>query len=541
MKKTVSVNIKGTNFLIEEDAYELLQDYLKRLAVALKNEEGSQEILEDVELRIAEICSAKLSETKTVIELKDIEDILVALGDPSDFLDEDEVASSSVDNTESSRENIKTNKRLFRDGDSSYVGGVCAGLGNYFGIDALIVRLIFFVFILSGIGITIYIILWIVVPKAESTIDKLRMKGQPITVESVKNEVNSAAENIKSGANSFKNKITGDPVNKERAARGKRAITTLLGLGFFGFGIMNLIGFLVFILGGFHFIPIHGDSGFLSITSYGELVLSSAGDVQLAWIGGLLLWISSVIFLFVMGTLLLFKIKSKWTKFIIGGLGLFAISGIVICIVIGMRTGRDFAFDREIDRFVGSSDQKELVIVPRTKNYKKGANYHVRRHGHFTDLEIEKDRIKSFGIEVIYVPSNDTSFHIIQNLSSSGNSGNSALQRSKNIYHDMELINDTLYVDVEYSFPKKDKLRDQEVKIIIQIPEGSSVRLDNRTIHLGSKNNSGNSEHPYYKKQGQIRGDGYYDHYFDNRRSHHFKREIERELEEETLEEFDLK
>ena len=90
MKKTVSVNIKGINFLIEEDAYELLQDYLDRLSQTLKNVEGSKEIVEDVELRIAELCSSKLSESKTVIELEDIESIIAALGNPEDYVEEDD-------------------------------------------------------------------------------------------------------------------------------------------------------------------------------------------------------------------------------------------------------------------------------------------------------------------------------------------------------------------------------------------------------------------------------------------------------------------
>lgn len=75
MKKTVSVNIKGINFVIEEDAYVLLQDYLDRLTIALQHEDGSKEIIEDVELRIAEICTSKLNDSKTVIEMADIEDI----------------------------------------------------------------------------------------------------------------------------------------------------------------------------------------------------------------------------------------------------------------------------------------------------------------------------------------------------------------------------------------------------------------------------------------------------------------------------------
>ena len=123
MKKTVSVNIKGINFLIEEDAYELLQDYLDRLGKSLKNEEGSQEIIEDVELRIAELSSSKLSDSKTVIELEDIKQILSALGNPEDFIEDSEDDSNYNSNTKSDQNtsNGSTDKRLYRDVDNAVI------------------------------------------------------------------------------------------------------------------------------------------------------------------------------------------------------------------------------------------------------------------------------------------------------------------------------------------------------------------------------------------------------------------------------------
>lgn len=147
MKKTVSVNIKGSNFLIEEDAYELLQDYLDRLNTALKNESGSKEIIEDVELRIAELCSEKLSEFKTVVELEDIEDILNTLGDPSMYLDEESEEGSQEQSYESSS-NQSSERRLFRDTENAVIGGVCQGIANFMNIDVVIIRAIFVVILL---------------------------------------------------------------------------------------------------------------------------------------------------------------------------------------------------------------------------------------------------------------------------------------------------------------------------------------------------------------------------------------------------------
>ena len=118
MKKTVSVNIKGLNFLIEEDAYELLQDYLDRLAIQLQNDEGKLEIIEDVELRIAELCNVRLNDSKTVIEFVDIQDVIATLGNPEDYTDNEEMEDS---NSYQDREKKSTEKRLFRDTDNATI------------------------------------------------------------------------------------------------------------------------------------------------------------------------------------------------------------------------------------------------------------------------------------------------------------------------------------------------------------------------------------------------------------------------------------
>lgn len=542
MKKTVSVNIKGTNFLIEEDAYELLQDYLDRLSIALQNDEGSKEIIEDVELRIAEICSTKLSDVKTVIELKDIEDILVALGDPVEFISEDDepVSNAAPNNDDSGRSERNNDRRLFRDADSATIGGVCAGIANYFGIDVVIIRAVFVVlFLFAGFGFPLYIILWIIIPKAESTIDKLRMKGRPITVEAVKKEVEDAAERIKSESQSFSSKLRNDGSYKKRVSRGKRIITSILGFGFIGFGIINLIGFLIFIIAGFEFLPISGENGFMSITELGELVLSNPGDVQQAWIGGMMAWISSILFWFLLGSILLFRIRNKWSKISLGGLFLTGIIGVFMCATVAVKTSRDFARGGDIEMKIGSTAKKELVIIPRLANYKTKDGFQVSHKDHFLDIEITKDLIKQYGIEVQYIPSNDSTFTVRQSLKARASSQNTAREKSGHINHFMEMRNDTLYVDVEYSYPRKDKIRDQEVTLIIEIPEGGAVRLGNRIIHLGDEGFDNGVDHPYYKKQGMIRGDGSYDHYYDRhyRRTHRHNRHYNNELEEEIIEE----
>ena len=533
MKKTVSVNIKGTNFLIEEDAYELLQDYLDRLTQALKNDEGNVEIIEDVELRIAEICSSVLSESKTVIELKDIQDILSALGDPVDFVDGDgEPAPESTVNNESKSSGTDKDRRLFRDGEAATIGGVCAGIANYFGIDVVIIRAIFVVFFFfAGFGVPLYIILWIIIPKASNTIDKLRMKGRPITVESVKKEINDASENIRTGSKSFADKMRDDSSYKNRISRGKRIITTILGLGFIAFGILNLIVFLIFIIGGFEFLPINGENGWMSMTDLGEIVLSNTSDVRLAWIGGLLISVSTILFMFLSGSLLLFRIKNKWAKFAIAGLIISGITGIIICSVVGMRTGKDFTFGGTSTKIIGTSSKQELVIVPQLSRYRSSKDQEYHDHDSpLMNIEVGKKNIKSYGIDIQYEPSPDTLFHIIRNLTARSQSPEKAFDKAENIKHNIRLQNDSLYVDVYYTYPKTDKLRDQDVELIIQIPQNYSVHYKDRVIRLGADDEDQSAEHPYYKKQGRIRGDGSYSNYYDGNDD---DKSLEREIKDE--------
>jgi len=303
MKKTVSVNIKGMNFLIEEDAYELLQDYMDRLKHGLRNEQGSKEITEDIELRIAELCSAKLNEKKQVIEIEDIESILATLGDPKQYIDEDSDSSEGYSKASKDFTTPKSKeKRLFRDIDNASIAGICAGIANFFNIDVVIIRAIFVVmFFFGGFGFPLYIILWIIVPKANSTIDKLRMRGIPITVDTVREEVESAAQRLTKGSKNFADKFRNDDTNHQRFSSVGRIITVLFGGWLIAVGLFFLVMFLIFGIGGMQFIPVQSDNGFLSFAEFGELVLKDDSDFTWSWFGGLLTGFSVILFILVLG------------------------------------------------------------------------------------------------------------------------------------------------------------------------------------------------------------------------------------------------
>lgn len=512
MKKTISIHIKGMSFTIEEDAYELLQDYLERLSLTFAEQDGGSEILEDIEIRIAELFSGRLSESKTVIEQQDVKDVLAVLGDPEEFAgdteDEEETASSK-----NTAYDGPTEKRLFRDEENAVLGGVCSGIANYFGIDPVITRIIFVVMMFAGFGFLLYLILWVAVPKTRNTIDRLRMKGRPITVENVKAEVENAADRLKNSSRNFAKKFGDRDVHKRRVSNGVRIFTTAIGFLLVGIGLLQLIAFLIFIVGGTQIIPVQSEQGFISLTDLGALVMSNSGDVNLAWFGVSMVSMGSILFLLLLGSMLIFRLRNTWSKLSLLGLFLTGLAGILICAAISMRTMRDMAVEGEIRTEIGAVSTNELTIVPQMNRLSEDDEYQIVSNGEFGFFNLEKGKIISYGVQFEFVRSPDTLYHVYQNLSTRGISNGVGERKSKHIDHGSRLLGDSLLVDTEFSFPEKDKLRWQTVLITIEIPKGGRVKFKDRVVHLSSEDDdSEDVDHPFYSERGYMYGDGSYSH-----------------------------
>lgn len=523
MKKTVSVNIKGTNFLIEEDAYELLQDYIERLTKTLRNESGSKEIIEDVELRIAEICTSKLNESKTVIELEDIEEILNRLGDPSDYVDGEDYEESTAQHSQTNKTS-GSEKRLYRDTENAILGGVCQGIANFFNIDVVIIRAIFVIILLfGGFGFPLYVILWIIIPKAKNTIDRLRMKGRPITVETVREEVENAAGRVKEGSKNLADKIRRDDTYQKSVSRGGRILTSILGVILLLWGFSWLISFLVLIVAGFRFIPVEGVNGLMSITDFSKLVLTDPGDITLAWTGVLLLALSAITLLILAGIMLIARLKNKWAKLSLVGLFITGLTGFFICLYLGMKIGRDFTMEGEVEKEIASVHTQELVIIPKTGKQMpdggltvstKAGPVEITSYQSGGLMSVDEEDIHMDGIDFEYKKSSDSLFHIYRNFSARGETRKKGKKVAKNIVHGAALQGDTLVMSTGYRFPKTDKIRNQEVTIIIEIPKDGTVRFNDRMIKLETDEYNDPVDDPSYEEEGRLRGSGKYRHYY---------------------------
>jgi phage shock protein PspC (stress-responsive transcriptional regulator) len=213
MKKTININLAGFVFYIDEDAYEELQKYLKNIKTYLGNTEGREEIIDDIESRIAELFSEKQKQVITIIE---VSEVIEVMGQPEDYMSEDE--------TEQKTSYKSSNKRLYRDPDSTVLGGVCSGIGHYLSIDAIWIRLIFLAMIWSGVSILFYFILWAIIPKAETTAQKLEMKGKAATFSNIEDYVRKGYENVKDDFKNVDFKGAG-----EKAKQGASGFFALLG------------------------------------------------------------------------------------------------------------------------------------------------------------------------------------------------------------------------------------------------------------------------------------------------------------------------
>lgn len=188
MKKALTISIRSTLFTIEEDAYNRLDSYLKDITAHFSKTEGSEDVISDIETRIAE----KLLETKEqVISLLSVEKIISVMGTVDQF-EETKTEDSSPAQTHG--------KKLYRNPSDAMIGGVASGIAAYIGQEAIFVRLGFVLLtFLSGFGILMYIVLWILMPEAKTQAQKLEMAGDPVTLgtisEAVKRQI-KRAENI---------------------------------------------------------------------------------------------------------------------------------------------------------------------------------------------------------------------------------------------------------------------------------------------------------------------------------------------------------
>ncbi|MDF1694253.1 MAG: PspC domain-containing protein [Saprospiraceae bacterium] len=234
MNEIRNVNLGGYPFTIDIDAHEQIKRYLKAIERRFADSDGCDEILDDIEARMAELFMEFL-QGKGIISMKELDAVIKVMGRPEDFGAEpyddeyeEEYQESRSSSFKDRYRHIKTGKRFFRDPEEKVIGGVCGGIAAYFGIEnPMWIRLIFLALIFfAGIPILIYPILWAIVPEAKTAGDKLKMRGEPATVTNIArtveeelNELSDKITEISKDLGSKKKSLDRDPFRREEPYR----------------------------------------------------------------------------------------------------------------------------------------------------------------------------------------------------------------------------------------------------------------------------------------------------------------------------------
>jgi len=203
MKKTLSVNLGGSVYHIDDDAYQELMDYLQDVKRHLGDEASSEEVLNDIEQRISELFSQWMQGRREVITRADVQKVIDVLGRPEQYDSAEGEPKEEGQRTESQREDSahssgQPHRRLYRDPENAILGGVCSGLAVYLNISVVLVRVLYSLLIwFGGTGFLFYFLCWIIIPEARTAAQRLEMQGEDVTIENIEKKVREEYGKVK--------------------------------------------------------------------------------------------------------------------------------------------------------------------------------------------------------------------------------------------------------------------------------------------------------------------------------------------------------
>lgn len=485
MKKTLSIHLGRQLFVIEEDAYDRLQTYLKKLEASLANESGITEIVEDIEMRFAELLKQYLGETRQVVTIADIQKAISSLGEPEEITEEAEQPKQ----TQSNNQNSNGQKRMYRDMDNAMLGGLASGLAAYLNIDPVIVRAIFVIFGFMGFGVPVYIILWIIVPSAKTPSERLQMKGKPVNIDTLKEEFEKTASRLKDDTINAANKFKAHNQHlANQASNVLRFIGKIIGVGFIVGALIWLIVFSLIVSGIIDVVPMTGDQDFASLYEFLQLVSPVNKSFSLIWMGILLVGFAGPLLSIAIGARLLLGKVNKYFKWNFIILPSIIFLGIVLGAIGGINSARDYEQHslHTNQSLTFNGNELRLEELPLMVN-----NQRIERSGGIDFISIHHGMIMEHGINIIYKESNDSLFHISQMFRAHGIDLSAAQKRSSHIKHELKIEENKLLINPYYYFPLSDGLRNQEIEILIEVPKDKKLFINNQEVLVGRREYTG--------------------------------------------------
>lgn len=505
MNKTVTINIAGLLFHIDEDAYTKLSNYLEAIRNSL-NTEGKEEIINDIESRIAEIFSEKIDPTSGVVNMNDVDHIIKIMGQPEDYRLDDDNENPEYSQAQSfSNTNTHRVKKLFRDGDNRVIGGVLSGLGNYFNVEPIWIRIIFILLIFAyGLSFIIYPILWIIIPKAKTTADILEMKGEPVNIsnieKAVKENINHLGENIKN--------IDTQRIREAGTTAGE-VIKKVIGITFIIFGILGIMGAFI------AFFALNT----ISHTNLNGLPIAEIIDLGYpAWSASLAIFIMTFIpmlIIFLVGLRLVYK-NIKYIGLVSILLGFIWAISIVYFAIIMIEV--DTKKDSLIEMF---RENKKTTVVKKSLDHITNDTLHIdfvrdpRFYGINDTLSIEESYIEEDNISFEIVPTsgNQAFFEIKTNANYEKNSsvnignqsGNITLTETPNMLEYYSNIKENTIEVADVIISKKNNSNPLSNSVIIKLylPQNKIVRINSSNQEFFNENHI-QSGINFYQLKGEV-------------------------------------
>ena len=519
MNKTISINLGGFFFHIDEDAYSKLTRYLDAVKRSL-SPEGRDEIIKDIESRIAELFQEKIKTEKQVIGSREVEDMIAIMGQPEDYKIDDEPSNNSYSGSKYNY-NYSSTKKLYRDKENSIIGGVLSGISQYIGIDPIWLRIFMAILLIFfGTGFFIYIILWIIIPEAKTTTQKLEMRGMPINITNIEKKVKEGIDDISSKIND---------IDTEKVMYNVKNGSQKVGstLEDFFTTIFKIIGKL---LGGF--IVLVTSTALIGLL-IGTILLffsSTLDHVHMPWNEYLrasnytdfpmwILYIFSffafaipIFFFMILGLkLLINNLKSigSYAKYSLLGLWILSIA---FLIYFGLRQASEVSKESKV------VEKREIIIAPNDtlKIKMKYNDFYSKSVSHRSDFKFTVDQNDK---EIIY--SNNVKIHLMKTDAltpyiqiekiANGSSFNDAKTRAKNIVYNYDIQGNIINLDNYLISDRSNKFRDQEVHIYIYFPKGIVIYPDDSISNYLTNNYSdidiyyGQENHHYKLVEGDFK------------------------------------
>lgn len=545
MNKTVNINLAGIFFHIDEDAYLKLQRYLEAIKRSFTDSQGRSEIIADIEIRIAELFSERMKTDRQVIGNKEVDQVITIMGQPEDYLVDDEIFEDEPKTkTSRSKSSNSNSKKLFRDTDNSYVGGVASGLSYYFNIDVVWIRLIWVLLIFgAGTGVFLYILLWIFIPEATSTSDKITMTGEEVTITNIEKKIrdgfDSVSENVKNidfqkhadkfkegfdqASDSISDSVKRIDTNKIKSSSKSffgslgqvfssvfKVFSKFIGVALVVSCVAGIIALLIGLIFGTFF---ETDLRFFD-TNFVNGYNTEAGPF---WMFPVLIFIVSVIpiiFFIYLGLKILvnnLKPMGNVAKYSLIGFWILAVIGLA---VISARQGLSYKEEAAVINTTPFTSIKANDTLVVSMNYNDSFADRFRR-----DYGLQKAHddngnpiIFSQGIRLIVKSTKDSVAKLRVDKSARGTNYNVAKDRARNIQYNYRLTNNNLVLNNHFTVPNDAISRDQEVELTLFLPEGTILYAEESTYNYHRNNthyyndilNNGMEEHYLLVKRSKL-------------------------------------